>query len=94
MPTYPRRPHSALDCPILPKTDPPYPKFETTNLIILHSRADPFNPRLTRNYVYLEKEVTEFLAKVEKKKGWLTQYSRAHNYSSPFRIDEVSRRHI
>jgi hypothetical protein len=40
--------------------------------------------------VYLEKEVEEFLAKADKKKGWLTQYSRTHNYSSPFRIDEVS----
>jgi len=39
--------------------------------------------------VYLEKEVREFLDKAEKKKGWLTQYSRTHNYSSPFRIDEV-----
>jgi hypothetical protein len=46
--------------------------------------------RLTRSFVYLEKEVEEFLAKADKKKGWLTQYSRTHNYSSPFRIDEVS----
>ena len=45
--------------------------------------------KLTKSLVATEREVGEFLYKVEKKKGWLTQYNRRHNMSSPFRIDEV-----
>merc|ERR1719410_3344083 len=45
--------------------------------------------KVTKNLVAAEGEVGEFLHKVEKKKGWLTEYNRRHNMSSPFRIDEV-----
>ena len=46
--------------------------------------------KVTKNLVTAEVEVGDFLRKVEKKKGWLTEYNRRHNMSSPFRIDEVS----
>ena len=45
--------------------------------------------KVTKNLVSTEVEVRDFLHKVEKKKGWLTEYNRRHNMSSPFRIDEV-----
>jgi len=44
--------------------------------------------KVTKNLVTTEIEVDDFLKKVEKKKGWLTEYNRRHNMSSPFRIDE------
>jgi hexosaminidase len=44
--------------------------------------------KVTKNLVGAEREVREFLHKVESKKGWLTEYNRRHNMSSPFRIDE------
>eukprot|EP00092_Neocalanus_flemingeri_P007701 GFUD01008317.1.p1 GENE.GFUD01008317.1~~GFUD01008317.1.p1 ORF type:complete len:703 (+),score=116.08 GFUD01008317.1:215-2323(+) len=44
--------------------------------------------KVTKNLVSTEIEVRDFLHKVEKKKGWLTEYNRRHNMSSPFRIDE------
>jgi len=44
--------------------------------------------KVTKNLVTTEVEVSGFLNKVEKKKGWLTEYNRRHNMSSPFRIDE------
>ena len=46
--------------------------------------------KVTKNLVTTEIEVDDFLKKVEKKKGWLTEYNRRHNMSSPFRIDEVN----
>merc|ERR1719187_2442081 len=36
-----------------------------------------------------QRDVEEYIDKVELKKGWLTQYNRRHNFSSPFRLDEV-----
>merc|ERR1712106_273906 len=45
--------------------------------------------KVTKNLVTAEVEVGDFLHKVEKKKGWLTEYNRRHNMSSPFRINEV-----
>jgi len=44
--------------------------------------------KVTKELVMLETEVSEYLNKVEKKKGWLTSYNIRHNMSSPFRIDE------
>ena len=35
-------------------------------------------------------EVEEFFRKVQRKKGWLTEFNIRHDMSSPFRIDEVS----
>jgi len=45
--------------------------------------------RITEKLVMLEKEVNEFIDKVSRKKGWLTQYNKDHKFSSPFRIAEL-----
>ena len=45
--------------------------------------------KVTKQLVRLEVDVEEFFKKVQKKKGWLTEYNIRHNMSSPFRIDEV-----
>jgi len=45
--------------------------------------------KVTRQLVRLEVDVEEFFKKVQKKKGWLTEYNIRHNMSSPFRIDEL-----
>jgi len=44
---------------------------------------------VTKQLVSLEVEVDEFFKKVQKKKGWLTEYNIRHSMSSPFRIDEL-----
>merc|ERR1719187_1166057 len=36
-----------------------------------------------------QRDVEEYMDKVELKKGWLTKYNRRHNFSSPFRLDGV-----
>lgn len=44
--------------------------------------------KMMKSLVMLETEMTEFLKKVQNKKGWLTAYNIRHKMSSPFRIDE------
>ena len=41
--------------------------------------------KLTKSFTEVEKEVREYLEKLDMKRGWLTQYNRRHNFSSPFR---------
>lgn len=45
----------------------------------------------TGRILRLEKEIEEFVLLTTKRKGWLTEYSVRHNYSSPARIDELLR---
>lgn len=45
--------------------------------------------RVTERLVLLERDVNEFFDKVNRKKGWLTQYNKDHQFGSPFRIDEL-----
>ena len=45
--------------------------------------------KMTKTLVHNEKDVAEFLDKLDTKKGWLTPYNLRHNLTSPFRIDEV-----
>jgi hexosaminidase len=45
--------------------------------------------KVTKLLVRLENDVEDFFKKVQRKKGWLTDYNIRHNMSSPFRIDEL-----
>lgn len=45
--------------------------------------------KVTKHLVRLEAEVEEFFKKVQRKKGWLTEFNIRHDMSSPFRIDEL-----
>ena len=45
--------------------------------------------RFTKKLIEIEIEVMEFINKMEKKRGWLTEYNKRHNMSSPYRIDEA-----
>ncbi|XP_046632739.1 hexosaminidase D-like isoform X2 [Daphnia pulicaria] len=45
----------------------------------------------TARILRLEKEIEEYVILTTKRKGWLTDYSVRHNYSSPARIDELLR---
>jgi len=45
--------------------------------------------KVTRSLDATKKEVAEYMDKVQVQKGWLTKYNVRHNFSSPFRVDEV-----
>ena len=45
--------------------------------------------KLTKMFINIEKNVLEFLNKIEKRSGWLTSYNVRHNFSSPARMQEV-----
>ena len=43
----------------------------------------------TARFLRIEKEIEEYAVLVSKRKGWMTDYSSRHNYSSPARVDEL-----
>lgn len=45
----------------------------------------------TARFLRIEKEIEEYAVLVRKRKGWMTDYSTRHNYSSPARVDELLR---
>ncbi|XP_023324784.1 hexosaminidase D [Eurytemora carolleeae] len=57
--------------------------------VILNLKINHVKLKVTEKLVLLEKDVFEFLDKAERKKGWLTQYSKDHHFGSPFRIEEI-----
>ncbi len=45
--------------------------------------------KMIKTLIATRKEVDDFLKKARRDKAWLTDYSVARNYSSPFRIEEI-----
>ena len=44
--------------------------------------------KLTKTVDSVQYQVKQYLNKVTKEQGWLTDYSMRHNFSSPFRVEE------
>jgi len=47
--------------------------------------------KLTERFIRIEAEIEEYYETITKRRGWLTDYSTRHNFSSPARIEELTR---
>jgi len=86
--------YSALSCSPSAKyeemPDLQYDRFLYDKMIMCYFPGAAFY-RLTGRFIRIEKEIDEYYETITRKRGWLTEYNARHNFSSPARIDELTR---